>query len=78
MFQKPPGNRMYHADYVKGWQDGCESGAQSAANHLFRFKYKYRQDWRMLDNQQYVSGWEAAYSHCRKYIYQHNMETLGN
>lgn len=76
MFKRPPGNNTYSDTYIKGWQDGCESGAQASANYLYRWKYKYKQDWQMLTNREYMSGWDAAYSHCRKYIHQHNMQYL--
>jgi hypothetical protein len=77
MFDHPPGNRQYHPNYIKGWQDGCESGAQASANHMYRFIYKYRQDWRLLNDAQYVKGWDDAYNQCQKYLYQHNLKTLG-
>jgi hypothetical protein len=60
--------------YIKGWQDGCESGAQASANHLYRLKYKFRQDWTLLGDPEYVNGWDNAYDHCRKYVLQHNLQ----
>ena len=51
MFERPEGNRNYPPVYISGWQDGCESGAEASANHLYRFKYKFRQDWKMLNCQ---------------------------
>ncbi|MDB2415521.1 hypothetical protein N9W34_07090 [Rickettsiales bacterium] len=76
MFERPLDNRQYPELYVKGWQDGCESGAEASANHLYRFRYKFRQDWRMLNNTLYVNGWENAYTHCRKYVLQHNLRKI--
>jgi hypothetical protein len=73
MFERPPGNKPYPPMYLKGWQDGCESGAQASGNYLYRLKYKFRQDWELLDDQEYVNGWENAYDHCRKYILQQNL-----
>ena len=76
MFEKPFGDRNYPPLYVSGWQDGCESGALASANHFYRLKYKFRQDWQLLDNRTYISGWENAYDHCRKYVLQHNLRKM--
>ncbi len=73
MFKRPAGNQPYAPLYIKGWQDGCESGADASANHLYRLRYTFKQDWQLLNNAYYVNGWEAAYNHCRKYILQHNL-----
>lgn len=73
MFEKPPGDKEYSANYVLGWKDGCESGAQASANHLYRFVYKFKQDWRMLSDAQYSIGWEDSYNYCRKYVLAHNL-----
>lgn len=76
MFDRPAGNKNYPTEYIQGWQDGCESGADASANHLYAFKYKFRQDWTMLNNPTYVNGWENAYNQCRKYVLQHNMKKM--
>jgi hypothetical protein len=76
MFQKPVGSRHNSPIYVKGWQDGCESGADASANHLYRFAYEFRQDWSLLNNPEYVQAWEKAYNHCRKYVLQHNLRKV--
>jgi hypothetical protein len=73
MFKHPAGNKVYAPLYIKGWQDGCESGAEASANHLYRLRYSFKQDWQLLSNAYYVNGWEAAYNQCRKYILQHNL-----
>lgn len=73
MFEKPAGNKAYPPLYLKGWQEGCESGAQASANHLYRLRYKFTQDWKLLNNTTYINGWDRAYSHCRKYVLQHNL-----
>jgi hypothetical protein len=73
MFKRPAGNHSYSPVYIKGWQDGCESGAQASATYLYRLRYNFKQDWQLLNNNYYVNGWEAAYNHCRKYILQHNL-----
>lgn len=76
MFKKPVGNGQYPKEYIQGWQDGCESGAEASANHFYRFKYEFRQNWEMLKNNTYVRGWETAYDHCRKYVLQHNLNKM--
>ena len=76
MFERPPGNKEYPDMYLKGWKDGCESGADASANHLFKWKYRFKQDWRLLENQYYMNGWDDAYTHCRHYILQHNLKSL--
>lgn len=78
MFKRPPGNDAYPDEYIKGWQDGCESGAEASSNYLYRLKYKFRQDVSKIDNTLYINGWDSAYDHCRKYINQHNLNTLEN
>ena len=76
MFERPEGNYPYPPMYIKGWKDGCESGAEASANHIYRIRYKFRQDWQLLNNREYIAGWETAYNHCRKYVLQHNLQQL--
>ena len=76
MFERPAGNKEYPLMYIEGWKDGCESGADASANHLFKWKYEFKQNWKLLNNKQYMSGWEDAYNHCRQYILQHNQKTM--
>ncbi len=73
MFDRPAGNYNYPPLYLSGWRDGCESGAQASANHFYRMKYKFKQDWQLISDQVYRTGWDNAYNQCRKYILQHNM-----
>jgi hypothetical protein len=73
MFERPAGNKPYPPMYLNGWRDGCESGAQASGNYLYRLKYKFRQDWTLLNDEEYVNGWENAYDQCRKYVLQHNL-----
>jgi hypothetical protein len=76
MFDGPSGNRPYPPMYKAGWKDGCESGAEASANYFYRSKYKFRQNWQLLGNNVYMSGWENAYEQCRKYVLQHNLDQL--
>lgn len=75
MFDRPAGNYNYPPLYLSGWRDGCESGAQASANHFYRMKYQFKQDWQLISNQVYRTGWDNAYNQCRKYVLQHNMNT---
>lgn len=76
MFEHPPSKQEYPPMYLHGWKHGCQSGAEASSNYLYRWKYQFTQDWQLLDNPQYVSGWEDAYNHCRKYVLQHNQRTF--
>lgn len=76
MFERPSGNVNYPPLYIKGWQDGCESGAQASSNHLYRLRYKFRQDWTLLNDAAYIRGWQNAYNQCRKYILQYNLDKI--
>ena len=76
MFDRPAGHKNYPPLYIKGWQDGCESGAETSSNHFYRLRYRFKQDWQMLNEPLYVRGWEEAYNQCRKYILQHNLQQL--
>lgn len=62
--------------YVKGWQDGCESGASASANHWYKFQHEFRQDWRLAQNRVYYKGWKDAFDYCQRYINQYNRRTL--
>lgn len=57
--------------YVKGWQDGCESGTSSTATHWYKFHYSFRQDWKLAQNRVYYKGWKDAFDYCQRYIYQY-------
>ena len=74
MMKYPPNSKHinYSKVYLKGWREGCESGSLASANNLYRLKYKYKQDWKLLHNPTYVNAWEKAYNQCRKYVFQHN------
>ncbi len=76
MFERPSGNQPYPPLYIKGWKDGCESGADASANYFYKTQYQFKQDWRLLSEPYYVRGWEDSYNHCRKYVLQHNLAQL--
>jgi len=79
IFKGPQGADLskYDPMYLHGWRDGCESGADASATHFYRVvRYKFKQDWQLLDNNFYVRGWEDAYNLCRKYILQNNLDKI--
>lgn len=75
MFDRPPGNKEYPKKYIMGWQDGCESGAKTSANHIYRIAYDLRHNWKLALDQEYATGWDQAFNECRKYVLQHNAKT---
>lgn len=74
IFERPPNKGNYSELFLKGWRDGCESGAEASANYLYRLKYKFKQDWKLIENKEYITGWEHAYNFCRKYVFQNNIK----
>lgn len=55
--------------YQKGWNEGCDSGMGSYGNARYRLAYPFTQDWRLVDDREYYSGWRQGYSYCRWYTY---------
>ena len=72
MFDGPPAGRKYTPLYVKGWKDGCWTGAHATANLWYKFKYSFKQDWRLAQNRVYYKGWKDAFQYCQLYVYQYN------
>ena len=57
-------------EFTQGWEDGCHSGIASyGGNHYKYFGYKFRQDHRMILNDEYYRSWQYAYLYCRWYIW---------
>ncbi len=79
MFEHPPGGAArYLETYVKGWQDGCYTAGGATANHMYKFKFGYRQDEDLANNDKtYRKGWDDAYLYCTSYILQHNADWFG-
>lgn len=79
MFDHPPGGaEKYPPLYVKGWQDGCETAGASTANHMYKFKFTYRQDEELTHTSKpYAKGWDDAYLYCTSYLLQHNFDWFG-
>lgn len=76
MFDGPPPveGKEYNPLYVEGWVAGCETGASAAANHWYKFKYKFRQDAILAQNRVYYKGWKDAFDYCQRYIHQYDRQ----
>ncbi len=77
MFKSPPPGREYPELYKLGWVDGCESGAASSANHFYKMRYSFKQDWQLNSNNVYRKGWDDAWNYCTTTILKHNWESVG-
>jgi hypothetical protein len=69
MFEGPPPGKDYHPLYVDGWVHGCESGTSAAANHWYKFSYKFKQDPLKAQNRVYYKGWKDAFDYCQRHVY---------
>ena len=55
-------------EYLKGWDDGCESGlGTSYTNDWYKTFHSYTKDKRMINNRLYSVGWKDGYHYCRHY-----------
>lgn len=73
MYEGPPKQEGVepHPLYVKGWQDGCETGVSAVTNHYYKFFYKWRQDAELAQNKIYYQGWRDAWDFCNRYMFQY-------
>lgn len=53
--------------YIKGWQEGCESGVSANTNSMAKFRYKFQQDASLVLNDVYYRGWKDAFDYCQRY-----------
>lgn len=53
--------------YIKGWQEGCETGISANTNSFHKFFYEYRQDASLVSNDIYYRGWKDAFDYCQRY-----------
>ena len=59
MMDGPPqrqgvGKEEFPPLYVKGWQDGCETGISSNTNSINKFFYAYKQDANLVLNHEKI------------------------
>jgi hypothetical protein len=59
------------AGFKLGWRHGCETAISATANRLQRSFYKFKQDYRMLEDPSYYTGWKASYNYCERYVAQY-------
>ncbi|MCD6034978.1 MAG: hypothetical protein K0R63_719 [Rickettsiales bacterium] len=58
-------------NFKHGWRDGCETGISATANHFARFYYKFRQDYRLAQDNEYYTGWRLAWLYCNRFVFQY-------
>ncbi len=59
-------------EFEQGWKDGCGSGLAAYGGGPYRNAgYKFRQDWRMINNKDYYNAWQDSYLYCRWYIWNY-------
>ena len=73
---KPPGigEADPHAppNYKQGWNDGCETGLFVYGGDHYRYLgYKVKQDYTMINDEDYYNAWQDAYLYCRWYIWNY-------
>lgn len=53
--------------YIRGWQEGCETGISANTNSFYKFYYSYRQTADLVMNDVYYRGWKDAFDYCQRY-----------
>lgn len=72
IFDGPPNGGNYSGLYLQGWRDGCETGAASSADNIYKYRRIFKQDWQLAQNDEYHQGWKQAYTYCRKKVLAEN------
>lgn len=67
MYESPPWQASSEL-YLKGWKDGCKTGAASSADNKYRYMRRFVQNWKLAQNDEYHRAWKEAYNYCRKNI----------
>jgi len=73
---KPPGigevDPNAPPNYKQGWNDGCDTGLFVYGGDHYRYLgYKVKQDYKMINNEDYYNAWQDAYLYCRWYIWNY-------
>ena len=58
-------------NFQLGWRHGCETGISATANKLQQHFYKFRQDYRLVEDPSYYAGWKSSYDYCQRYVFQY-------
>lgn len=56
--------------FQRGYLDGCSSATYSRGNNIYRARYKYKFDAKMIGNPEYTFGNKRGYSWCFKQMAQ--------
>lgn len=70
--QPPEGPPLFQ----KGWLDGCHTGIATTGSHIHKLAYGFKQDYKLVHNFEYYTGWKVAWSYCQRYIYQYYLRTI--
>lgn len=65
-------------DFKKGWHDGCETGLGTMTTNYYKTFYKFKQDYRMINNKMYYQAWKDSYQYCRQYMFRWVLWKLDN
>lgn len=61
------------AIYKKGWNDGCETGLAEFGTSAYKSFYKFKQDFRLVENPMYYAVWKQAEQYCKHYSGKWNL-----
>jgi hypothetical protein len=56
--------------YKKGWNDGCETGMSEFATTFYKSFYRFKQDFKLVENPEYYEAWKDSYTYCRHQVYK--------
>jgi len=62
-------------EYVKGWDDGCETGLSTMVTDYYKSFYTYKMDPYMIDNATYFKAWNDSYTYCRQYSFRYSWDS---
>lgn len=67
-----------HPDYLKGWDDGCNTGISTMSHGYYKSFYGFKQDPYMISNARYYKAWKDSYTYCRHYAFKFIWDGLDN
>ena len=65
-----------HPDYLKGWEDGCNTGLSTMVPGYYKSFYAFQQDAYKVNNPVYYKAWKDSYTYCRQYAFRYVWDTL--
>lgn len=63
-------------EYLKGWDDGCQSGLSTMVNGYYKSFYEFKQDPYMISNSVYYKAWKDSYHYCRQYSFRYSWDAF--